>query len=171
MLSFVRFQGDRRPQLVQHDWSKGVSRSFDKLLSSVFIINNRLCWRWFKIEVISSLFFYYKIYICIYLPYWHIFMAFSSRHNVSLIVAMLKQKPCNQGWKYDHTKIFPTITSEVTCDKRRMNIIHAPYEHFCPVSEQLGLWRGLQADANPHLLLGWKHSGLLPVGSHHRLVG
>ena len=29
------------------------------------------------------------------------------------MVATLKQKPCNEGWKYDHTKIFPTITSEV----------------------------------------------------------
>ena len=29
------------------------------------------------------------------------------------MLSTLKQKPCYQGWKYDHTKIFPTITSEV----------------------------------------------------------
>ena len=29
------------------------------------------------------------------------------------MMAKLKQTPCNQSWNFDHTKIFPTITSEV----------------------------------------------------------
>ena len=37
-------------------------------------------------------------------------------------------------------------------------------------TERLGVLWGLQAHVDPHLLLGGQHLGLLPLGSHHRLV-
>ena len=36
-----------------------------------------------------------------------------SRHNVIAMVEMSPKKSCEQGWKYDHSTVFTTITSEV----------------------------------------------------------
>ena len=36
-----------------------------------------------------------------------------SRHDVIAMVDMSPKKSCMQGWKYDHSTVFTTITSEV----------------------------------------------------------
>ena len=41
------------------------------------------------------------------------FMLRYSRHDVIAMVEMSPKKSCEQGWKYDHSTVFTTITSEV----------------------------------------------------------
>ena len=77
------------------------------------------------------------------------------------MVEMSPKKSCDQGWTYDHSTVFTTITSEVGV----LSIILRKLNNMI-LAEQLGVRGRLQADVDTNRILDRKHHRLLRLGFH-----